>query len=289
MRILASFFSCARFTLVAALLPLLCCCARGSGLPSELDHIPQNLKNEKLEVQGIYPDGWIADAAACSLEQPEKAQFLTIRGMVPIIAGNSDFRTDLALSIDGQNIGHRAIGPGEFEFSAPIARGTGKRRLGIRFSEVQTLPGGDGRLVGARLEFIGFVETPAAGDIVYSPKVQLGNAWGVLESFGGEKFRWAENDAEVLVEAPHPPALVLSLLVEPGPGVGARSFELKLVDAAGNVVGAQRVDGQRMVYFTLPAVSGTQNRFRLHTDAGGKQSATDPRILNFRVFKIELR
>ncbi len=274
---------------IAAFLVTVCACERSSGLPTELTRIPQDLKNEKLELQGIYEDGWIAEKAACSLEQPEKAQFLTIRGMVPIIAGNSGFRTDLALSIDGQNIGRRGIGPGEFEFSAPIARGTGKRRLSITFSEAQILPAGDGRLVGARLEFIGFVETPAAGDIVYSPKVQLGNAWGVLESFGGEKFRWVENDAELLVEAPRPSPVVLSLLVEPGSGIGARTFELKLVDAAGNVVGVQRVDGQRMVYFTLSAVSGTQNRFRLHTDAGGKQSATDPRILNFRVFKIELR
>ena len=289
MRILASFFSCARFTLVAALLPLLCCCARGSGLPSELDHIPQNLKNEKLEVQGIYPDGWIADAAACSLEQPEKAQFLTIRGMVPIIAGNSDFRTDLALSIDGQNIGRQRIGPGKFEFSAPISRATGKRRLGITFNETQMLPGGDGRLVGARLEYIGFVETSGASDIVYSPKLQLGDAWGVLESFHSERFRWVENDAELLIETPQPRSVVLSLSVEPGPGIGAKSFELKLLDATGNAVGTQRVDGRRSVYFTLPALSGTQYRFRLHTDGGGKRSATDTRILNFRVFKIELR
>ena len=235
MRILASFFSCARFTLVAALLPLLCCCARGSGLPSELDHIPQNLKNEKLEVQGIYP----------------------------------------ARTVNWH--------------SAPISRATGERRLGITFNETQMLPGGDGRLVGARLEYIGFVETSGASDIVYSPKLQLGDAWGVLESFHSERFRWVENDAELLIETPQPRSVVLSLSVEPGPGIGAKSFELKLLDATGNAVGTQRVDGRRSVYFTLPALSGTQYRFRLHTDGGGKRSATDTRILNFRVFKIELR
>ena len=285
MKISRSFFQC----LIAVLLGTLCGCARSSGLPTELSRIPQDLQNEKLELQGVYKDGWIAENAACTLEQPEKAQFLTIRGMVPVISGNAEFRSDLALSIDGQNIGGRQIGPGEFEFSAPISRARGRRRLAITFSKTQPLPPGDGRSVGARLEFIGFVEATAASDIVYSPRLQLGNAWGVLENFRGEKFRWVENDAELLLEALHPSPVVLSLLVEPGSGIDARSFELKLVDAAGNVVGAQRVDGQRMVYFTLPAVSGTQNRFRLHTDAGGKQSATDPRILNFRVFKIELR
>ncbi len=278
---------CFQFRAIAALLATLCACARSSGLPTELARIPQDLENRKLELDGIYEDGWIAENAACSLEQPDKARFFTMRGMVPTVEGNSGFRTDLALSIDGQNTGHQQIGPGEFEFSAPIARGTGKRRVAITFREAQRLPAGDGRLVGARLEFIGFVETATAGDIVYSPKVRLGNAWEVLEDFRGEKFRWVENDAEVLVDAPHPPPVVLSLLVEPG--VGSRSFDLKLVDAAGNLVGTQRVDGRRMVYFTLPAVSGTQNRFRLHTDVGGKPSATDPRILNFRVFKIELR
>ena len=82
-----------QFLFIAAFLVSGCACARSSGLPTELARIPQDLKNEKLELQGIYEDGWIAEKAACSLEQPEKAQFLTIRGMVPIIAGNSGFRS----------------------------------------------------------------------------------------------------------------------------------------------------------------------------------------------------
>ena len=288
MKILTSFFSWAHLTLVAALLLALCCCARGSRFPSELAHIPQDLENEKLDVEGIYRDGWIAEEASCSLEQPGEARFLTIRGTVPTIAGDPDFRTDLDLSIDGQKVGHQQIRPGEFEFSAPVMPGSGRRRIAMTFTEVQTLPAGDGRQVGARLEFIGFAETSAVSDIVYSPKLQLGDGWGLLETFRNERFRWVENDAEILVEASNPSPVALSLLVEPGSGVGAKSFELKLLDATGNVVGKQRVDGRRMLYFTLPANLGPQNRFRLHIDGGGKRSATDPRILNFRIFKIEL-
>src|SRR5213592_4316328 len=99
-----------QFLRTTALLVTLCGCARTSGLPTELARIPQDLGNEKLELQGIYEDGWIAEKAACSLEQPGEAQFLTMRGMVPAVDGKSGFRTDLALFIDGQTIGRQPIG-----------------------------------------------------------------------------------------------------------------------------------------------------------------------------------
>src|SRR5438094_8538008 len=89
--------------LITGLLVTFSACARSPGLLTELARIPQDLKNENLELQGIYEDGWIAENAACSLGQPEKAQFVAIRGLVPVVDGNSGFRSDLALSIDVQN------------------------------------------------------------------------------------------------------------------------------------------------------------------------------------------
>ena len=111
----------------------------------------------------------------------------------------------------------------------------------------------------------------------------------MLETFRNEKFRWVENDAQIVIEGPRTSSSVLSVLAEPGSGVGAKKVDLKLLDGAGNLVATQTVEGRRMVYFTLPSGLGTQTDFRLHIDSGGKRSETDPRILNFRVFKIELR
>jgi hypothetical protein len=287
MEILASLI---RFPLMSAIILFLILsgCGRDSKLPSRLDRIPADLRNEQLETQGIYADGWIAGDAACNLQQPGDAQFLTIRGMVPIVDNNRNFGTDLALSIDGKEVGRRHLGPGEFDISMPVSRVEGKRRVTMTFNQAQTLPAGDGRSVGAHLAFVGFVQTSTGSDIVYSPDIQLGSGWGALETFHDEKFRWVENDAQILVESYRSPA-VLSVLVEPGSGIGAKSFELKLFDSTGDLVATQAVQGRRVMCLTLPTNSGTPRNFRLHVDAGGKRSSTDPRILNFRVFKIELR
>src|SRR5438105_744903 len=94
-------------------------------LPSQLAQIPQDLNNFLVEANGIYSDAWVGEAASCNLRQPTDAKSLTIRGTVPKIEGSDDFHTDLSVSIDGQEVAHQSLSPGDFELAAPVSKGEG--------------------------------------------------------------------------------------------------------------------------------------------------------------------
>jgi hypothetical protein len=80
--------------------------------------------------------------------------------------------------------------------------------------------------------------------------------------------------------------VALSLVVEPGPGVGGKPFLLKVLDESGRQTAAVRVTGRGTVQLFIHADSDKPNEYRLHVDGGGKPAPNDPRILNFRVFEI---
>ena len=264
-------------------------CGRDSSLPSELSRIPEDLASTQLEIHGIYPDGWLGETVSCNLQQLGHSDFLSMRGTVPKIE-NGDFRTDLSLSIDGREMGHRSLGPGDFEMSVPVEKGEGKRRIVMIFSNSQILPGADGRLVGARLAFMGFGSGySGVHDVVRGPGIELGSGWGPVETFRNETFRWIENNAQITVSPSRQHSVVLNLLVEPGPGVGEKGFVLKVLDSNGDLSAAQFVQGRVPVEFVLPSATVARTEFRLHVDNGGKRLSDDPRILNFRVFRVELK
>jgi hypothetical protein len=195
----------------------------------------------------------------------------------------------LELRVDDEVVAHWNIGLGDFSLSAPVANGSGERRVTLAFAHVQQLPNGDGRMVGARLSFIGFEPGRAASqdpkDIVRGTHMELGAGWGVLETFHGETFRWVENDAQITLTARQPGGLVLSMIAEPGPGVNSRPFLLKVIDAGGREVSTATVKERGEVKLTLPPLENAQT-FRLHIDGGGQRVPHDPRVLNFRVFEI---
>jgi hypothetical protein len=277
----------------AASLLVWSCGVRSSGrLPSELKRFPEDLSHEGLDVAGIYPDGWVAPTASVSLGQPGRRQALVVRGVVPKIS-DAAFRTDIELRVDDRPVARQSVGVGDFRLAAPVQDGATKRRVQMIFSASQQLPGGDDRAVGARLQFLGFepaqmAERGAARDIVHGSGLQLGSGWGALETFRNETFRWVENDAQILITASQPGDATVVALVEPGPGVGGGAFLLKALDAAGRQVNAVKVTGRRSVELFLPVVPGKPNEFRLHVDGGGERTPQDPRILNFRVLRIEV-
>jgi len=262
----------------------------GRGLPSKLEHLPEDLNGTGLNLTGIYPDGWVGDSGSVTLQQPAGKQMLSIRGTVPLV-GDPNFRSDVELRLEEKAVGHWNIGLGDFALSASVPPGAGTRRVTIVFGKSQQLPGGDGRMVGARLSFIGFESKSAMvgppSDVMRSSNLQLGSGWGVLETFHNENFRWVDNDAQFLLAADQPGSAVLSVTVEPGPGVAMRPFVLRVLDASGHQVSAEPVEKRRTtVKFILP-VEGKPSEFRLHVDGGGKPALNDPRILNFRVFEME--
>ena len=273
------------------MLLFLCSCG-GTGLPSRLDRFPNDLANPKLELSGIYQDGWLGEKASLMLQQPSGNQVLMVRGMIPKI-GEGPFATDVELRMDDKTVARQSFGTGDFRLSGRIAEGGGSRRIALTFGSSQELPGGDGRSVGARLSFIGFeapggaiAPTSTRPDIINGPGVQLGAGWGILETFGNETFRWVANDAQFRLAAVSSAVVEVSALLEAGPGLGTTSFMLSVLDPSGKQVATTQVRGRGTVKLLIPVEPGKVGEFHFHVNGGGKATPNDPRILNFRVFQL---
>jgi hypothetical protein len=267
------------------------CGENQDGLPTHLSRFPADLNNASLQASGLYSDGWVRGIASVHLQQPNGKVVLSIQGTVPRIADTS-FHTDAWLLLDDKEVVRRTVGIGDFNISVPVSSAPGERLVGVEFSASQELPAGDGRQVGARLKFLGFAPGSGAApahssDVVRGSNIQLGNGWGVLETFHNQTFRWVDNDAQVSVTADQPGEVGVSLLAEPGPGVAGKPFLLKALDSSGRQIGAVPVRGRETVKLFVPVEAGKPTEFRLHVDGGGKPTPNDARILNFRAFRLE--
>lgn len=112
----------------------------------------------------------------------------------------------------------------------------------------------------------------------------LGKNWYLYETFGGQTFRWVDNNAEIVVKNPRGTAKNVALELEAGPSLGTKKFTLQIVQN-GKTVAALPVNGHQWVVAQVPVHPGSATTFSLHVNGGGKKTS-DPRILNFRVFTI---
>ncbi len=122
---------------------------------------------------------------------------------------------------------------------------------------------------------------PALVDVL-APEAgaKLGPGWYPLETFNGETFRWAGNDAKIAIENPGT-AKNLLLELEPGPGVNSKPFVLRVLNDSGVQVTEAEVKARRVVAIPLDGASS----LTLHAEGGGKKIGSDDRIMNFRVFQ----
>src|SRR5260370_22126115 len=121
--------------------------------------------------------------------------------------------------------------------------------------------------------------TAVATDITgESTDLVLGRGWYPVESFAGTRFRWASNDAEILVAALQPCRISLVLTVEPGPGVGLKPFALQIL-GGGKELARVDVRGKQAVRIDLPSIGATIHRLALHVEGGGRTIANDARVL----------
>lgn len=265
-------------------------CGRPPQPPESISRFPADLANHELKPAGIFEDGWISPIASLNLYQPEGKRFLIVRGMVPKI-DREDYRTSVEVRVDQHVVARQSLGLGEFTLEAQVPAMPGTHRIDLTFGNPQILPAGDGRAIGARLSFAGFAPEAArravGTDIVAGgTEVQLGSGWQVLETFQNETFRWVTNDAQVLIAAPRAGTRRLAITLASGPGLEGKSFILQARDPSGRRVSAVEVRGRQTVELLLPVEAGG-NDFRLHVDGGGHATpGKDPRILNFRVFRI---
>ena len=116
--------------------------------------------------------------------------------------------------------------------------------------------------------------------------VRWGIAWSLPErDSNGELFRWARNDAEILLRAPEATAAVLRLELEPGPGVGFGPFELQVRDGRGQVVATGLVRGRQVVHLPLALWAGRSHVFSLWAEPSEPFLASDPRTPVFRLLQ----
>jgi hypothetical protein len=124
---------------------------------------------------------------------------------------------------------------------------------------------------------------------VPGPGLRLGANWYPFETFGGMRFRWVNNDAEILPGVfPIGGRTRLALEVMPGVSMAGKPCHLQLLDGAGDKLGDATFTQREFVHFTLPKPFVPGDILRLHVDGGGAPAPGDPRILNFMVFSCDL-
>lgn len=125
---------------------------------------------------------------------------------------------------------------------------------------------------------------------IAAPNVELslGTGWFPREFSGEEPFRWVDNDAELLLQPAAALERALVLDVEPGPGVNMGPFLLEARDETGASVSSVWVKRRSVVTLALLVSGDGPLRLRLHAKGGGNKIATDPRTLNFRVFRCQM-
>jgi hypothetical protein len=115
-------------------------------------------------------------------------------------------------------------------------------------------------------------------DITGRSRLRLGKNWGAKESYQGQTFRWVKNNPQILLSGLDQDYIV-KIELEPGPGIATLPMKIRI--ASGATVTTQDVPG-RMTITVEPAGS----TIVLTALNGGNTIAADPRVLNFRVFRV---
>jgi hypothetical protein len=125
------------------------------------------------------------------------------------------------------------------------------------------------------------------GDIA-SPDsgILFGKGWLPVERYTAqEPFRWAGQNAELLIDRPPESVSGLLLDLEPGPGTGNAALDLEVIGDDFEVLAHVTVDRRSRLRLPLSTRVPARLWFRVHR--GGVPTDRDPRILNFRAFRFE--
>jgi len=138
-----------------------------------------------------------------------------------------------------------------------------------------------------------FDVTPDGGPALYAEDVAsagsgilLGRGWFTPEQLGPmEPFRWAKEEAEILLDSSPDSMTRLTAELEPGPATGGCPLDLEVLTDDGRSVAHVTIDTRTRMQLTLPAPPPSRLVFRA---AGNFASPnTNPRTLCFRAFRIE--
>jgi hypothetical protein len=114
-----------------------------------------DMRRAEVEATGLYEDGWATESASCVLARPDGPAEVVVRGIVPVLGGNTDFTTRLRVVQDGREVHAVELKTGSFEVRCPAVAGSGASVVQLLFSDCQRLSDEDPREVGARIETLG--------------------------------------------------------------------------------------------------------------------------------------
>jgi hypothetical protein len=100
-----------------------------------------------------------------------------------------------------------------------------------------------------------------------------------------DPFRWAGQRAELLLENVPEPVSALLVDLEPGPGTGGEPLDLEVVGDGHQAL--TRVTVARRSRLRLPLAAPLPARLLFRVHGGGMPTSRDPRVLDFRVFRLE--
>uniref|UniRef100_E6Q5U0 Uncharacterized protein n=1 Tax=mine drainage metagenome TaxID=410659 RepID=E6Q5U0_9ZZZZ len=116
--------------------------------------------------------------------------------------------------------------------------------------------------------------------------IRLGSGWYAFQHFKGLAFRWADNDAE-FTACPTAAHRTVSMLIQPGPGVGSRPFQMTVSGNQGDSL-TTMVNGVKPVRIAIRK-GATAETFVLHARSKNLPTPHDPRVLNYRALVIGIR
>jgi hypothetical protein len=124
---------------------------------------------------------------------------------------------------------------------------------------------------------------------VASPEsgILFGSGWFPPERFETVGcFRWAQEQAEILLDPSHGSMKRLGIDLEPGPAAGGSPLKLEIVTDDGSSLAQVTMHARATLHFTVPSPPPSRLLFR----ASGifASSNTNPRTLCFRVFRVDL-
>ena len=128
---------------------------------------------------------------------------------------------------------------------------------------------------------------PGPGDVAsIDSGILFGKGWLPVERYTRqEPFRWAWQRAELALENVPEPVSALLIDLEPGPGTGGEPLDLEVIGDGHQALA--RVTVARRSRLRLPFASPLPARLLFRVHGGGLPTSRDPRVLDFRVFRLE--
>jgi hypothetical protein len=123
---------------------------------------------------------------------------------------------------------------------------------------------------------------PARGFDGVRDGILFGTGWHKTESANDERFRWAGDEAELVLSPTGQDALTIE--IEPGPDLAGGPLALTVVAQDGSGVRLPPITARRAVPLDVPGAPGGKRVLRLRNEGPTPQRGIGGRVLNFRVF-----